>query len=54
LAPAGRAANPGALSPIRRLTGLILVKVLAPGFYARQDIRTPVRIAIITAGADRN
>lgn len=30
------------------LSGLILVKVLAPGFYARQDIRTPVRIAIIT------
>lgn len=30
------------------LTGLILVKVLAPGFYSRQDIRTPVRIAIIT------
>jgi putative peptidoglycan lipid II flippase len=30
------------------LPGLILVKVLAPGFYARQDIRTPVRIAIIT------
>ena len=30
------------------LLGLILVKVLAPGFYARQDIRTPVRIAIIT------
>jgi putative peptidoglycan lipid II flippase len=30
------------------LTGLILVKVLAPGFYARQDIRTPVRIAIMT------
>ena len=30
------------------LTGLILVKVLAPGFYARQDIRTPVRIAILT------
>ncbi len=30
------------------LTGLILVKVLAPGFYARQDIATPVRIAIIT------
>lgn len=29
------------------LLGLILVKVLAPGFYARQDIRTPVRIAII-------
>jgi putative peptidoglycan lipid II flippase len=30
------------------LAGLILVKVLAPGFYARQNIRTPVKIAIIT------
>ena len=30
------------------LLGLILVKVLAPGFYARQDIRTPVKIALIT------
>ncbi|MEK6707633.1 MAG: murein biosynthesis integral membrane protein MurJ [Pseudomonadota bacterium] len=30
------------------LVGLILVKVLAPGFYARQNIRTPVKIAIIT------
>ncbi len=30
------------------LCGLILVKVLAPGFYARQDIRTPVKIALIT------
>jgi putative peptidoglycan lipid II flippase len=30
------------------LAGLILVKILAPGFYARQDIRTPVRIAIVT------
>ncbi|WP_374258518.1 murein biosynthesis integral membrane protein MurJ [Aquabacterium sp.] len=28
------------------LMGLIGVKVLAPGFYASQDIRTPVRIAI--------
>jgi putative peptidoglycan lipid II flippase len=28
------------------LTGLILVKVLAPGFYSRQDIRTPVKIAV--------
>ncbi|MCL2161221.1 MAG: murein biosynthesis integral membrane protein MurJ [Betaproteobacteria bacterium] len=28
------------------LTGLIMVKVLAPSFYARQDIRTPVKIAI--------
>lgn len=30
------------------LIGLILVKVLAPGFYAQQDIRTPVRIAVVT------
>lgn len=30
------------------LTGLIVVKVLAPGFYSRQDIRTPVKIAIVT------
>ena len=29
------------------LLGLVAVKVLAPGFYARQDIRTPVRIAIV-------
>lgn len=28
------------------LSGLILVKVLAPGFYARQNIKTPVKIAI--------
>lgn len=28
------------------LIGLILVKILAPGFYAKQDIKTPVRIAI--------
>ncbi|MCC7060558.1 MAG: murein biosynthesis integral membrane protein MurJ [Burkholderiaceae bacterium] len=28
------------------LVGLIAIKVLAPGFYARQDIRTPVKIAI--------
>jgi len=28
------------------LIGLILVKILAPGFYARQDIRTPVKIAV--------
>jgi len=29
------------------LVGLILVKVLAPGFYARQNIKTPVKIALI-------
>lgn len=28
------------------LIGLLAVKILAPGFYARQDIRTPVRIAL--------
>jgi putative peptidoglycan lipid II flippase len=28
------------------LVGIILVKTLAPAFYARQDIRTPVRIAV--------
>ena len=28
------------------LIGLIVVKILAPGFYARQDIRTPVKIAV--------
>jgi putative peptidoglycan lipid II flippase len=30
------------------LIGIILVKILAPGFYARQDIRTPVKIGIVT------
>ncbi len=30
------------------LVGMILVKILAPGFYARQDIRTPVKIAVVT------
>ena len=29
------------------LLGLLMVKVLAPGFYARQDIRTPVKIAVL-------
>lgn len=28
------------------LVGLVAIKVLAPGFYARQDTRTPVKIAI--------
>jgi putative peptidoglycan lipid II flippase len=30
------------------LIGMILVKILAPGFYARQNIRTPVKIGIAT------
>ena len=29
------------------LLGFIMVKVLAPGFFARQDTRTPVRIGVI-------
>ncbi|KGS13638.1 membrane protein, partial [Pseudomonas coronafaciens] len=30
------------------LLGIILIKVLAPGFYAQQNIRTPVKIAVFT------
>lgn len=30
------------------LLGIILIKVLAPGFYAQQNLRTPVKIAIAT------
>jgi putative peptidoglycan lipid II flippase len=30
------------------LVGMILVKILAPGFYARQNVVTPVRIGIAT------
>ncbi len=29
------------------LAGFIGIKILAPGFYARQDMRTPVRIAVV-------
>jgi putative peptidoglycan lipid II flippase len=29
------------------LVAFMLIKVLAPGFYARQDIKTPVRIGVI-------
>ena len=34
------------------LLGFILVKVLAPGYYARQDTRTPVRIGVIAMVAN--
>lgn len=34
------------------LPGFILVKVLAPGFYARQDTRTPVRIGALAMGVN--
>lgn len=30
------------------LVGLIAIKVLAPGFYAQQNIKTPVKIALFT------
>lgn len=29
------------------LLGILSVKILAPGFYAKQDIRTPVKIAVV-------
>jgi putative peptidoglycan lipid II flippase len=29
------------------LVGIVAIKVLAPGYYASQDIKTPVRIAIV-------
>ena len=34
------------------LIGFVLIKVLASGFYARQDIRTPVRIGIYAMGCN--
>ncbi|HVE49318.1 MAG TPA: murein biosynthesis integral membrane protein MurJ [Casimicrobiaceae bacterium] len=30
------------------LVALIMVKILAPGFYARQNLKTPVKIAFVT------
>jgi putative peptidoglycan lipid II flippase len=30
------------------LVGMILVKILAPGFYARQNVATPVKIGVLT------
>jgi hypothetical protein len=34
------------------LAGIILVKILAPGFYAKQDIRTPVKVGVAHARGD--
>lgn len=34
------------------LVAYMLVKVLAPGFYARQDTKTPVRFGLISIGAN--
>ncbi|MBU1330571.1 MAG: murein biosynthesis integral membrane protein MurJ [Gammaproteobacteria bacterium] len=33
------------------LLGIILVKILAPGFYAQQNIKTPVKIGLVTLAA---
>lgn len=48
-------ASQSSLSLIAYASGLVplmLIKVLAPAFYARQDIRTPVRIGIIAMVAN--
>lgn len=48
-------ASQSSLSLIAYATGLVplmLIKVLAPAFYARQDIKTPVRIGIIAMVAN--
>ena len=34
------------------LVAIVMVKVLAPGFYARKNTKTPVRIAIISMAAN--
>lgn len=34
------------------LPGFVLVKVAAPGFYARQDTRTPVRVALVAVAVN--
>lgn len=34
------------------LPAFIFIKVLAPGFYARQDMRTPVRIGVVAVAAN--
>jgi putative peptidoglycan lipid II flippase len=33
------------------LVGMIMVKILAPGFYARQNVVTPVKIGLLTLAA---
>ncbi len=34
------------------LTAIVLVKIFAPGFYARKNTKTPVRIAVISMAAN--
>ena len=36
------------------LPAYVLVKVLTPGFYSRQDTATPVKIAVARAGRERS
>ena len=36
----------------RALVAFMLIKVLAPGFFARQDMRTPVRIGVIAMASN--
>jgi putative peptidoglycan lipid II flippase len=45
-------ATPSLIAYACGLTGFIFVKVLAPGFFARQDTVTPVRIGIIALVAN--
>ncbi|MDH3512359.1 MAG: murein biosynthesis integral membrane protein MurJ [Gammaproteobacteria bacterium] len=45
-------ATPSLMAYSFGLTGFIFVKVLAPGYFARQDTRTPVRIGIVALGAN--
>jgi putative peptidoglycan lipid II flippase len=35
------------------LVGFSMVKVLAPGYFARQDTRTPVRVGVMALGANQ-
>ena len=45
-------ATPSLMAYSFGLTGFIFVKVLAPGYFARQDTRTPVRIGIVALAAN--
>ncbi len=45
-APPGRVFTSGRRRDGAGLLGLVAIKVLAPGYYASQDTRTPVRVAV--------
>lgn len=46
--PQAAAATAGALAAYAAgLPGFVMVKVLAPGFFARQDTKTPVKVGIV-------